>query len=88
MPKSFLLHALRRIRKYLTAEKANLLAKAFSNSQFSCAPLIWMFSGYYFSSAHSPRPTAPFTFLRPWPKLLFHGPHISKLLFHGPELSK
>ena len=35
--------ALRRIRKYLTVEKAKLLANAFINSQFSYAPLIWMF---------------------------------------------
>ena len=39
------LHALRRIRKYLTAEKAKLLANAFINSQFTYAPLIWMFAG-------------------------------------------
>ena len=36
--------ALRRIRKCLTAEKAKLLANAFINSQFSYAPLIWMFA--------------------------------------------
>ena len=34
------LHTLRRIRKYLTVEKAKLLANAFINSQFSYAPLI------------------------------------------------
>ena len=36
---------MRRIRKYLTAEKANLLANAFINSQLTYAPLIWMFAG-------------------------------------------
>ena len=45
MPKSLLLHALRRVRKYLTVEKTKLLAKAFINSQFSCAMLILMFAG-------------------------------------------
>ena len=44
MSKSWLLHALRRIRKYLTVEKTKLLAKAFINSQFSCAMLILMFA--------------------------------------------
>ena len=38
---SFKLHALRRIRKFLTVEKARILANAFINSQF---PLIWMFA--------------------------------------------
>ena len=38
------LHSLRRIRKYLTVEKAKLLANAFINSQFNYAPLIWMFA--------------------------------------------
>ena len=41
---SFKLHALRRIRKFLTVEKARILANAFINSQFNYAPLIWMFS--------------------------------------------
>ena len=36
--------ALHRIRKYLTVEKAKLLANAFINSQFNYAPLIWMFA--------------------------------------------
>ena len=40
---SFKLHALRRIRKFLTVEKARILANAFINSQFNYAPLIWMF---------------------------------------------
>ena len=40
---SFKLHALRRIRKFLTLEKARTLADAF-NSQFNYAPLIWMFA--------------------------------------------
>ena len=33
------------IRKYLTVEKAKLLANAFINSPFTYAPLIWMFAG-------------------------------------------
>ena len=37
------LHALRRIRKYLSLEKAKLLCNAFINSQFNYAPLLWMF---------------------------------------------
>ena len=37
------LHALRRIRKYLTIDKAKLLRNAFIDSQFNYAPLIWMF---------------------------------------------
>ena len=37
------LHALTRIRKYLTLDKAVLLGNTFINSQFNCAPLIWMF---------------------------------------------
>ena len=37
-------HALRRVRKYLTVEKAQLLANTFTNSQFSYALLIWMFT--------------------------------------------
>ena len=41
---SYKLHSLRRIRKYLTVEKAKLLANAFINSQFNYAPLIWMFA--------------------------------------------
>ena len=40
---SFKLHALRRIRKYLTAVKARLLYNAFINSQFNYASIIWMF---------------------------------------------
>ena len=36
--------ALRRIRKYLTVEKAKLLANAFINSEFNYVPLIWMFA--------------------------------------------
>ena len=41
---SYKLHTLRRIRKYLTVEKAKLLANAFINSLFNYAPLIWMFA--------------------------------------------
>ena len=36
-------HALRRIRKYLSLEKAKMLGNAFIDSQFNYAPLIWMF---------------------------------------------
>ena len=36
------LHALRRIRKYLTTVKAKLLYNTFINSQFNCASIIWM----------------------------------------------
>ena len=38
------LHALTRIRKYLTLDKAVLLGNTFINSQFNYTPLIWMFS--------------------------------------------
>ena len=41
---SYKLHTFRRIRKYLTFEKAKLLANAFINSQFNYAPLRWMFT--------------------------------------------
>ena len=37
------LHALRRIIKFLTIEKAKILGNAFIDSQFSYAPLLWMF---------------------------------------------
>ena len=37
------LHALRRIRKYLSLEKAKMLGNAFVDSQFNYAPLLWMF---------------------------------------------
>ena len=40
---NYKLHALRRIRKYLSLEKAKLLCNAFINSQFNYAPLVWMF---------------------------------------------
>ena len=36
-------HALRRIRKFLTIEKAKILGNAFVDSQVNNAPLIWMF---------------------------------------------
>ena len=39
------LHALRRIRGYLTVEKARALANAFIDSQFNNAPLIWKIVG-------------------------------------------
>ena len=41
---SYKLQTLRRIRKYLTIDKAKLLANAFINNQFNHAPLIWMFA--------------------------------------------
>ena len=37
------LHALRRIRKYLSLEKVKMLGNAFTDSQFNYVPLIWMF---------------------------------------------
>ena len=37
------LYALRRIRKFLTKEKAKILGNAFIGSLFNHAPLIWMF---------------------------------------------
>ena len=40
---NYKLHALRRIRKYLTPVKARLLCNAFTNSQFNYASVIWMF---------------------------------------------
>ena len=42
---SYKLHALQRIRRYLSVDKAKLLANAFIGSQFNYAPLIWMFAG-------------------------------------------
>ena len=40
---SFKLHALRRIKKNSTTDKAKLLYKAFIKSQFNYASIIWMF---------------------------------------------
>ena len=40
---NYKLHALRRIRKYLSLEKAKLLCNAFINSQLNYARLVWMF---------------------------------------------
>ena len=37
------LHPLRRIRRFLTIEKAKMLGNAFIDSQFNYAPLLWMF---------------------------------------------
>ena len=37
-------HILHRVRKYLTVEKAKLLANAFINRHFNYVPLIWMFA--------------------------------------------
>ena len=42
---SYKLHALQRIRRYLSVGKAKLLANVFIDSQFNCVPLIWMFAG-------------------------------------------
>ena len=42
---SYKLHALQRIRRYLSVDKAKLLANAFIDSQFKYASLIWMFVG-------------------------------------------
>ena len=41
---NYKLHALQRIRKHLSLEKAKLLGYTFINSQFNYAPLVWMFS--------------------------------------------
>ena len=40
---NYKLYALRRIRKYLSLEKAKLLCNSFINSQFNYAPLVWLF---------------------------------------------
>ena len=40
---SFKLHALRKIRKYLTTDKAKLLFNAYMNSQFNHASIMLMF---------------------------------------------
>ena len=40
---NYKLHALRRIKKYLTLEKAKLLYNVFINSQLNYASVIWMF---------------------------------------------
>ena len=37
------LHALQRIRKFFTVEKAKMLVNTFIDSHFNYAPLIWMF---------------------------------------------
>ena len=37
------LHTLRRIRKFLTIEKAKMLGNAFIDSQFNYVPLLWLF---------------------------------------------
>ena len=42
---SYNLHTLQRIRRYLSVDKARLLANAFIDSQFDYRPLIWMFAG-------------------------------------------
>ena len=39
-----LLLSLQRIRKYLNTRKVKVLANAFSNTQFYCASMIWMFA--------------------------------------------
>ncbi|XP_057296135.1 uncharacterized protein LOC130625073 [Hydractinia symbiolongicarpus] len=40
---NFKLHALRRLRPYLSQPKAKILSSSFIQSQFNYAPLIWMF---------------------------------------------
>ena len=40
---SYKLHALCRIKKYLSQDQAKLLSNAFINNQFNYAPIIWMF---------------------------------------------
>ena len=40
---NYKLNVLQRIRKYLSLERAKLLCKAFINSRFNYAPLVWMF---------------------------------------------
>ena len=42
---SYKLHALQRIRRYLSVDKPRMLANAFIDSQFNYAPLVWMFAG-------------------------------------------
>ena len=39
----FKLHALKRIRKYLSLKKAKLLGNSFIESQFNYSSLVWMF---------------------------------------------
>ena len=52
------LHTLCRIRKYLTVEKAKLLANVFINSQFNYVPLIWMFANKYSIDKNTQKNTA------------------------------
>ena len=40
---NYKLHALSRIRKYVTLEKVKLLYNAFTNSQFNYTSVIWIF---------------------------------------------
>ena len=42
---SYKLHALRRLRPYLTVDRARPLTNSFIDSQFYYAPPIWMFAG-------------------------------------------
>ena len=42
---SYNLYVLQRIRRYLSVDKAELLANTFTDSQFNYAPLTWMFAG-------------------------------------------
>ena len=42
---SYKLHSFRRIRGYLTVEKARILANVFIDIHFNYAPLIWMLAG-------------------------------------------
>ena len=50
---SYKLHALRRISRYLTVEKARILANALIDSQFNYVLLTWMFAGKtFFNKIH------------------------------------
>ena len=42
---SYKLHALQRVRRYLSVDKAKLLTNAFIDCQLNYATLIWMFAG-------------------------------------------
>ena len=52
---NYKLHALGRIRKYLTLEKSKLLYNAFINNQFNYAFIIWMVchKGLYIYDVHT-----------------------------------
>ena len=52
---SYKLYGLRRIRKYLTQDRAKLLYNLVINSQFNYAPIIWIFcqENQFKNSKHS-----------------------------------